>query len=116
MRKVMHAELAWSLHNLIRPDTNGKLRIFNPQTSPKYQQLSTAVRGSGGVLCGHCPDGWSRDKYPDFCEICPEDPSGDLAATILATACYSKFHSLQIETDCESERDCNQLADEATHQ
>ena len=36
--------------------------------------------GSTGVLCGHCPDGFARDSYPDYCQICPDDPGSVLAA------------------------------------
>lgn len=39
----MHAELAQSLHELIRTDRNGKLRIFNPQTAPNIPKVSTIV-------------------------------------------------------------------------
>ncbi|CAE7606801.1 SCUBE1, partial [Symbiodinium sp. CCMP2456] len=29
--------------------------------------------GSRGFLCGECPGGFSRDKYPKNCGVCPDD-------------------------------------------
>ena len=39
--------------------------------------------GSTGMLCGECPEGFSRDNYPELCQPCPSGASALLSAQTL---------------------------------
>lgn len=44
---------------------------------------NVCAEGSRGFLCGECPGGFSRDKYPKNCGVCPDDSTVGATLVIL---------------------------------
>ncbi|CAL1160422.1 unnamed protein product [Cladocopium goreaui] len=52
---------------------------------------NACAEGSTGMLCGECPEGFSRDNYPELCQPCPAGAAALLSVGILSDIFQKAF-------------------------